>query len=171
MARKLWAEGAIGDIAYYSYGGILTALDDLSAGRIGALIKLFPVVPWLVSDRDELAVVQQIPTMKGSASRSQNLTPGYARRSTRAWQGSRGLTPDIVQSLAGRDERIDSYFDFISAKREAGARCREEGREGSGGARLDDDRIVSSGWARAHTPNRRSLHSPNGRCVRGGFVI
>jgi hypothetical protein len=39
-------------------------------------------------------------------------------------------------------------------KRKAGARCRGEGREGSGGSRLDDDLIVSSGWARAHTPNR-----------------
>jgi polar amino acid transport system substrate-binding protein len=37
-------------------------LDDLSAGRIGAFIQLFPVVSWLVKDRPNLAVVQQIPT-------------------------------------------------------------------------------------------------------------
>lgn len=42
--RKLLAEGAIGDIKYYPYHGILTALDDLSTGHIGALIKLFPVI-------------------------------------------------------------------------------------------------------------------------------
>ena len=42
VARKLLAEGAIGDIR--------------------ALIKLFPVVSWLVKDRRELAVIQQIPT-------------------------------------------------------------------------------------------------------------
>jgi polar amino acid transport system substrate-binding protein len=62
VARKLLAEGAIADIRYYPYHGIGTALDDLSAGRIGALIKLFPVVSRLVKDRPELAVVGQIPT-------------------------------------------------------------------------------------------------------------
>ena len=62
VARKLLAEGAIADIRYYPYHGIVTALDDLSAGRIGALIKLFPVISWLVKDRPELAVVAQIPT-------------------------------------------------------------------------------------------------------------
>jgi polar amino acid transport system substrate-binding protein len=62
VARKFLASGVIGDIEYYPYHGILTALDDLSAGRIGALIKLFPVLSWLVKDRGELAVVEQIPT-------------------------------------------------------------------------------------------------------------
>jgi ABC-type amino acid transport substrate-binding protein len=62
VARKLLVEGAIGEIRYYPYHGILTALDDLAAGHIGAFIKLFPVVTWLVKDRPDLAVVQQIPT-------------------------------------------------------------------------------------------------------------
>jgi polar amino acid transport system substrate-binding protein len=62
VARQLLAEGAIADIKYYPYHGILTALADLSAGHIGAFIKLFPVVTWLVKDRRDLAVVQQIPT-------------------------------------------------------------------------------------------------------------
>src|SRR5215212_11014411 len=62
VARKLAAEGAIGDIKYYPYHGILTALDDLSAGHIGGFIKLFPVVSWLVKERRDLAVIQQIPT-------------------------------------------------------------------------------------------------------------
>ena len=62
VARKLLDRGAIGDIKYYPYHGILTALDDLSTGRIGALIKLFPVLSWLVKDRGELAVIEQIPT-------------------------------------------------------------------------------------------------------------
>ena len=62
VARKLLAEGAIGDIRYYPYHGVLTALDDLSAGHIGAFIKLFPVVSWLVRERRDLAVIQQIPT-------------------------------------------------------------------------------------------------------------
>jgi polar amino acid transport system substrate-binding protein len=44
VARKLKAEGAIKDIRYYPYHGILTALDDLFSGHIVAFIKLFPVV-------------------------------------------------------------------------------------------------------------------------------
>jgi polar amino acid transport system substrate-binding protein len=62
VARKLLAEGAIRDIRYYPYHGIIAALDDLSAGRIGAFIKLFPVAAWLMKDRHDLAVVEQIPT-------------------------------------------------------------------------------------------------------------
>jgi polar amino acid transport system substrate-binding protein len=62
VARRLLDEGAIADIKYYPYHGILTALDDLSSGHIGAIIKLFPVLTWLVKDRRDLAVVQQIPT-------------------------------------------------------------------------------------------------------------
>jgi polar amino acid transport system substrate-binding protein len=62
VAQKLLAEGAIKDIKYYPYHGILTALDDLSAGRIGAFIKPFPVAAWLVKGRRDLAVVQKIPT-------------------------------------------------------------------------------------------------------------
>jgi hypothetical protein len=34
----------------------------LSAGHIGAFIKLFPVVSWLVKERRELAVIRQMPT-------------------------------------------------------------------------------------------------------------
>jgi polar amino acid transport system substrate-binding protein len=62
VAKKLMSEGAIGDIRYYPYHGILSALDDLSAGHIGAFIKLFPVASWLVKERRDLAVIQQIPT-------------------------------------------------------------------------------------------------------------
>jgi ABC-type amino acid transport substrate-binding protein len=56
------AEGAIKDIRYYPYHGILSALNDLYAGEIGAFIKLFPVVSWLVKERPDLAVIQQIST-------------------------------------------------------------------------------------------------------------
>lgn len=62
VARKLKAEGAIEGIKYYPYGGIGTALDDLSSGRIGGFMKLLPVATWLVKDRPELAVVEEIPT-------------------------------------------------------------------------------------------------------------
>jgi len=62
VARRLLAERVIADIHYYPYHGIMTALDDLEAGRIGLIIKLFPVISWLVRDRTDLAVVMQEPT-------------------------------------------------------------------------------------------------------------
>ena len=62
VARRLLAEGAIAGIRYYPYHGIGTALDDLEAGRIGLVIKLFPVISWLVKDRPQLAVATQVPT-------------------------------------------------------------------------------------------------------------
>jgi len=62
VARDLQRRGMIAGIRYYPYGGIDGALDDLSAGRIGAFIKLLPVMRWLTRGRSELAIVQQIPT-------------------------------------------------------------------------------------------------------------
>jgi polar amino acid transport system substrate-binding protein len=62
VARKLLANGDIAAIRYYPYHGIAEAIDDLEAGRIGLIIKLFPVISWLVQDRPGLAVVMQEPT-------------------------------------------------------------------------------------------------------------
>jgi polar amino acid transport system substrate-binding protein len=62
VARRLRAEGAIAGITYYPYHGIGTALADLEAGRIGLVIKLFPVISWLVKDRPKLKVAFQVPT-------------------------------------------------------------------------------------------------------------
>jgi ABC-type amino acid transport substrate-binding protein len=62
VARRLLADGDIAGIRYYPYTGIASALDDLEAGRIGLVIKLFPVISWLVHDRADLAVVMQVPT-------------------------------------------------------------------------------------------------------------
>src|SRR5262245_4102482 len=62
VAKRLLAESTIADIKYYPYHGIATALDDLEAGRIGLVIKLFPVIPWLVKDRPALAVAIEVPT-------------------------------------------------------------------------------------------------------------
>jgi polar amino acid transport system substrate-binding protein len=86
VARKLLAEGAIRAIRYYPYHAILTALDDLSAGHIGAFIKLFPVVSWLVKERGDLAVIQQIPTHEklGIAFAKTNIRLGAAVNKTLA---------------------------------------------------------------------------------------
>jgi polar amino acid transport system substrate-binding protein len=62
VARRMLAEGAIAGITYYPYHGIATALADLEAGRIGLVIKLFPVISWLVKDRPKLTVAFQVPT-------------------------------------------------------------------------------------------------------------
>jgi ABC-type amino acid transport substrate-binding protein len=62
VARRLKAEGIIADIKYYPYHGISDALDDLEAGRIGLVIKLFPVISWLVKSRPQLHVPLQVPT-------------------------------------------------------------------------------------------------------------
>jgi polar amino acid transport system substrate-binding protein len=62
VARRLLAEGHIAGIKYYAYHGIGTALDDLQAGRIGLVIKLFPVISWLTRERPDLEVAMQVPT-------------------------------------------------------------------------------------------------------------
>ncbi len=41
---------------------IATALDDLEARRIGLVIKLHPVISWLVKDRPALSVAIEVPT-------------------------------------------------------------------------------------------------------------
>jgi len=62
VARELREEAKLAGIRYYPYRGILDALDDLEAGRIGGVMKLLPVATWLVKDRPDLDVVQEIHT-------------------------------------------------------------------------------------------------------------
>lgn len=62
VAQRWLAEGAIAKIQCYPYDGILSALADLEAGRIGLVIKLFPVISWLVKARPQLNVAMQVPT-------------------------------------------------------------------------------------------------------------
>jgi polar amino acid transport system substrate-binding protein len=62
VARDLLAQGDIAGIRYYPYHGIASALDDLEAGDIGLVIKLFPVISWLAKDRPQLKVALQVPT-------------------------------------------------------------------------------------------------------------
>jgi ABC-type amino acid transport substrate-binding protein len=62
VAQQLLARGDIAGIRYYPYHGIGSALDDLEAGRIGLVIKLFPVISWFARERRELAIAMQIPT-------------------------------------------------------------------------------------------------------------
>jgi polar amino acid transport system substrate-binding protein len=61
-ARKLVAEGILASIRFYPYDGILHALDDLEANRIGCVIKLHPVITELVRNHPKLYVPLEIPT-------------------------------------------------------------------------------------------------------------
>jgi polar amino acid transport system substrate-binding protein len=62
VAQRWLAEGVIAKIHYYPYDGILSALADLETGKIGLVIKLFPVISWAVKDRPQLEVAMQVPT-------------------------------------------------------------------------------------------------------------
>ena len=59
VAEALKARGAVADVRIYPYDGIGTMLDDLEAGRIAAVMKLAPVMRWLIRDRPDLRIVQQ----------------------------------------------------------------------------------------------------------------
>jgi polar amino acid transport system substrate-binding protein len=62
VAQRWLKQGLIADIHYYPYDGIGDALDDLRAGKIGVVVKLFPVIEWLVKDDAQLGVAFQVPT-------------------------------------------------------------------------------------------------------------
>jgi polar amino acid transport system substrate-binding protein len=62
VAKRWLAENALAGIRYYPYDGIGAALNDLEAGRIGFVVKLFPVISWLVQTRPALSVAFQVPT-------------------------------------------------------------------------------------------------------------
>jgi ABC-type amino acid transport substrate-binding protein len=62
VARRWVTEGVIAAINYYPYDGIMTALDDLETGKVELVIKLFPVISWLIKDRPQLKVAMEVPT-------------------------------------------------------------------------------------------------------------
>jgi ABC-type amino acid transport substrate-binding protein len=59
VAFKLKSEGRIADVSVYPYRDIGRMLDDLDAGKIGAIMKLAPVMHWFVRNRPKLRVVQE----------------------------------------------------------------------------------------------------------------
>ncbi|MEU8080587.1 ABC transporter substrate-binding protein [Catellatospora citrea] len=58
VAEQLLAAGKVGAVKAYAYEEIRTALDDLEHGRIGAFMKLEPVLRRLIADRPALRIVQ-----------------------------------------------------------------------------------------------------------------
>jgi ABC-type amino acid transport substrate-binding protein len=58
VAQRLKANGRVADVRIYAYHEIGLMLDDLEAGKIGAVMKLAPVMHWFVRSRPALRVVQ-----------------------------------------------------------------------------------------------------------------
>ena len=61
-AKEYLAKGLIAKINFYPYDGITRMLDDLEAGRIGLIIKLQPVLSYLIQHRPKLKLAFTIPT-------------------------------------------------------------------------------------------------------------
>ncbi len=59
VAHRLKAEGRVRDVRTYAYHEIGVMLDDLEAGTIGAVMKLAPVMHWLIKNRPALRMVQE----------------------------------------------------------------------------------------------------------------
>jgi polar amino acid transport system substrate-binding protein len=59
VAHRLKAQGRVADVRTYAYHAIGAMLDDLEAGTIGAVMKLAPVMHWLIRNRPALGVVQE----------------------------------------------------------------------------------------------------------------
>ncbi len=62
VAKRWLAENVIARIQYYPYDGIQSALADLNTGKIGLIVKLYPVISWLVKAHPDLEVAFQVPT-------------------------------------------------------------------------------------------------------------
>ncbi len=59
VAQRLKAEGGVADVRIYAYHAIGAMLDDLEAGKIGAVMKLAPVMHYLIRKRPALRVLQE----------------------------------------------------------------------------------------------------------------
>jgi polar amino acid transport system substrate-binding protein len=59
VAHHLEVQGRVGEVRTYAYHDIGVMLDDLEAGTIGAVMKLAPVMHWLIKNRPTLRVVQE----------------------------------------------------------------------------------------------------------------
>jgi len=59
VAHHLKAQGRVADVRTYAYHDIGVMLDDLEAGTIGAVMKLAPVMHWLIRNRPALRLVQE----------------------------------------------------------------------------------------------------------------
>jgi len=61
VAVKLQQKGQIGSIKVYSFDRIQDAMVDLAAGRITAVMKVYPVAAWLARRTPDLSIAAQVP--------------------------------------------------------------------------------------------------------------
>jgi len=61
IALKLQQQGRIGSIKVYPFARIQDAMVDLAAGRITAVMKVYPVAAWLARQTAGLSIVAQVP--------------------------------------------------------------------------------------------------------------
>jgi ABC-type amino acid transport substrate-binding protein len=59
VAERLRGEGRLGAVRVYPYHAIGDMLDDLAAGRIDAVMKLAPVLRWLLRTRPALRIAEE----------------------------------------------------------------------------------------------------------------
>jgi ABC-type amino acid transport substrate-binding protein len=61
IATRMLQRGEIGSIKVYTFANIQDAMVDLAAGRITAVMKVFPVAAWLARQTPGLRIVTQVP--------------------------------------------------------------------------------------------------------------
>ena len=61
VAVRMQQKGQIGSVKVYSFDRIQDAMVDLAAGRITAVMKVYPVAAWLARQTPDLGIVAEVP--------------------------------------------------------------------------------------------------------------
>jgi ABC-type amino acid transport substrate-binding protein len=61
VAIAMQHRGQIGSVKVYPFARIVDAMSDLAAGRITAVMKVYPVAAWLARRTPGLRIVAQVP--------------------------------------------------------------------------------------------------------------
>jgi ABC-type amino acid transport substrate-binding protein len=93
--------GKIGGVAVYPFARIADAIADLRAGRIGAVMKVYPVAAWFVRQTPGLRMLAQVPDDP------QPLGIGFSRDNP-------GLAAGVNRALA--DMRADGQYRSIEQR-------------------------------------------------------
>src|SRR4051812_28212518 len=104
--------GQIGGVKVYPFAQIADAMKDLSAGRIGAVMKVYPVAVWLARQTPGLRILGQVPN------NPQPLGIGFS-------QGNPGLVAAVNGVLADmqRDGTYKALTDRWGVAAEAGMKA------------------------------------------------
>jgi ABC-type amino acid transport substrate-binding protein len=61
VAVGMQQKGQIGSVKVYSFDRIQDAMIDLAAGRVTAVMKVYPVAAWLARQTPDLGIVAEVP--------------------------------------------------------------------------------------------------------------